>query len=123
MPRFHAAFGMLSPAKTSGVKATRHNSNSPADMKRAEIFTRSSDLGSFTRLWRKTIFYIRVLRIQVRDGNMIPNCLAVSNCFIIRRAWVAVGKKFDNRNHAKNCLNSFTRKEGNASRFDFPLNP
>jgi hypothetical protein len=47
MPRFHAALGILSPAKTKGLKATKHENNNPADTRRAESFTRSSDLSHF----------------------------------------------------------------------------
>jgi hypothetical protein len=35
---------MLSPAKTQGLKATKQQSNNPAESKRAEIFTQSSDM-------------------------------------------------------------------------------
>jgi hypothetical protein len=44
MPRFQAALGMLSPAKTQGLKATKQQSNNPAQSKRAEIFKQSSDM-------------------------------------------------------------------------------
>src|SRR6266699_6674490 len=56
MPRFHAVLGIVSPAKSSGVKASRHTSAKPATNKRANILINSSG-------WlicdgaRKTIFY------------------------------------------------------------------
>ena len=65
MARFHAALGMLSPAKTKGWKAIKQESNNPADTRRAEFFTRSSDL-IHPKIIEKTIFYIRNIRIQVR---------------------------------------------------------
>src|SRR5207244_3201392 len=45
MPRFQAALGIVSPAKANDLKATKHETSRAAGIKRAEIFTRSSDLG------------------------------------------------------------------------------
>jgi hypothetical protein len=67
MPRFHAALGMLSPAKTKIVEAIKNNN--PANTKRAESFTESSDY-SIPDFARKTIFYIDKLEYKFDDGNV-----------------------------------------------------
>src|SRR6266404_3489445 len=63
MPRFHAVLGIVSPAKSSGVKASRHTSPKPATNKRANILINFLRLVSL-RWDRKTIFYTSLLTKQ-----------------------------------------------------------
>src|SRR5258705_508503 len=67
MPRFHAAFGIASPANTMGTEASRPNKINPQSNNRADIFMRSlrDTVAYLNQLLRKTIFYIGFVGIQV----------------------------------------------------------